>query len=71
MEIPFIPAGYLPWVVGGALALVSLRMLSAILSPPKEDPKLYVLKRCACGWTGRVSKLSPVCRKCGVEIPLV
>lgn len=69
-DIPYVPAGYQPYVIGGVLLVAGLKILGMILGKPKEDNDLYVMKRCACGWVGRVSKLSPVCRKCGMDIPL-
>ena len=69
-DIPFIPDAYQPYIIGGLVILVGLKILSSILAPARDDSDLYVLKRCSCGWAGRVSKHSPVCRQCGAKIAL-
>jgi hypothetical protein len=55
--------------VGAVLVLVVLAGLRRLFRRTVV-PSHITTARCACGWTGQVSKLKPICPRCANEIKL-
>ncbi len=62
-------AGYLDWprelrwAAGGLTALAALWLARRLFRAPRASPHLS-RRRCACGWSGEVSRYKPVCPRC-------
>jgi len=65
-----LPFGVTPLHIGAVvLVLVALFILSKVFKT-KEESTHNAKTRCACGWSGSVSKYKPVCPKCAKPIRL-